>query len=165
MCQPEAYSSTSPKMMTRSRHTCHLSSTANRCRHITIGAEPYNKKAGRSQVRTERCICPYCNGKIVKKRRNARDEFDGREVWRYDFSDLQYPSVNPPAIASGTVYVAAGQQSSTYMHAFGAADGGLIFKAAMSSQWENYFAPTVGPEGVYTNAGPYGGMYGFTPGG
>jgi outer membrane protein assembly factor BamB len=96
---------------------------------------------------------------------HARDEFDGREVWRYDFSDLQYPSVNPPAIANGTVYVAAGQQSSTYMHAFDAADGGLIFKAPMSSQWENYFAPTVGPEGVYTNAGSYGGMYGFTPGG
>jgi hypothetical protein len=31
----------------------------------------------------------------------------------------------------------------------------------MSSQWEHYFAPTIGLDGVYTNAGTYGGLYGF----
>jgi hypothetical protein len=31
----------------------------------------------------------------------------------------------------------------------------------MSSQWENYLAPTVGARGIYTNAGGYGGLYGF----
>ncbi len=93
----------------------------------------------------------------------ARNEFDGSTVWQYDFSGLQFPSVNPPAVANGTVYIAAGQQSSTFMFAFDAATGALRFKAPMSSQWENYLAPTVGAQGVYTNAGGYGGLYGFDP--
>ncbi len=91
----------------------------------------------------------------------ARRESDSTLVWSYDFSGLQFPSVNPPAIDSGVVYVAAGQQSSTYLFAFNASDGSLVFKSAMSSQWEHYLAPTIGPKGVYTNAGTYGGMYGF----
>jgi len=92
----------------------------------------------------------------------ARNEFDGSLAWSYDFSGLQFPSVNPPAVAEGTVYMAAGQQSSTYFFAFNALDGTLRFKAPMSSQWENYLAPTISPEGVYTNAGTYGGLYAFS---
>jgi hypothetical protein len=91
----------------------------------------------------------------------ARKEFDNSGVWSYDFSGLQFPSVNPPSVAAGIVYVAAGQQQSTYMFAFGAADGTLVFKTPMSSQWEHYLAPAIGPQGVYTNAGSYGGLYGF----
>jgi hypothetical protein len=33
----------------------------------------------------------------------------------------------------------------------------------MSSQWSHYLAPTVGPSGVYTNAGTYGGLHAFNP--
>lgn len=91
----------------------------------------------------------------------ARSEVDGRLLWRYDFSGLTYPSSNPPAVKDGVVYVAAGQQGSTFMHAFAAGTGELRFKSVMSSQWENYLAPTVGGQGVYTNAGTYGGLYGF----
>lgn len=91
----------------------------------------------------------------------ARKEFDGTTVWQYDFSGLTDPSVNPPAVANGVVYVAAGQQQSTYMFAFNSADGSLVFKSQMSSQWEQYLAPTIGPDGIYTNAGTYGGLYGF----
>ena len=91
----------------------------------------------------------------------ARKELDASLVWRYDFSGLAFPSANPPAVSNGIVYIAAGQQSSTYMFAFDAVSGSLIFKSQMSSQWENYLAPTIGPDGVYTNAGTYGGMYGF----
>ncbi|MDP9009441.1 MAG: PQQ-like beta-propeller repeat protein [Pseudomonadota bacterium] len=91
----------------------------------------------------------------------ARNELDGSTVWTYDFSTLPFPSVNPPSVANGVVYVAAGQQSSTYLFAFNAANGGLVFKSTMSSQWEHYLSPTVGPHGVYTNAGTYGGLYGF----
>ena len=47
------------------------------------------------------------------------------------------------------------------MFAFNAADGSIIFRSPMSAQWEQYLAPTVGPEGVYTNAGTYGGLYAF----
>jgi hypothetical protein len=95
----------------------------------------------------------------------ARKELDASLVWRYDFSGLPFPSANPPAVSNGIVYIAAGQQSSTYMFAFDAISGSLIFKSQMSSQWENYLAPTIGPDGVYTNAGTYGGMYGFAPAG
>jgi hypothetical protein len=91
----------------------------------------------------------------------ARKELDGSVVWQYDFSSLTFPSVNPPSVANGVVYVAAGQQQSTYMFAFNAADGSLVFKSQMSSQWEQYLAPTIGPKGIYTNAGEYGGLFGF----
>jgi hypothetical protein len=91
----------------------------------------------------------------------ARQESDASLVWSYDFSGLQFPSVNPPSVSNGVVNIAAGQQSSTYMFAFDAAAGTLIYKTPMSSQWENYLAPTYGPDGVYTDAGTYGGIYGF----
>ena len=51
------------------------------------------------------------------------------------------------------------------MWAFNAADGALVFKTPMSSQWEHYLAPSVGASGVYTNAGTYGGLFAFTPAG
>jgi hypothetical protein len=89
-------------------------------------------------------------------------EDDASAGWQYDFSGLQFPSVNPPAVANGVVYVAAGQQSSTYMFGLDASQGTVLFKSPMSSQWENYLAPTIGPQGVYTNAGTYGGIFGFT---
>lgn len=95
----------------------------------------------------------------------ARQEFDGTSVWQYSVSSLAYPSTNPPAVANGVVYMAAGQQSSTYMFAFNAATGLLVFKSPMSAQWENYLAPTIGTFGIYTNAGTYGGLYAFLPSG
>jgi len=91
----------------------------------------------------------------------ALKELDASQVWTYDVSGLPFPSVNPPAEANGTVYMAAGQQSSTFLFAFDEIAGALVFKSPMSSQWEHYFAPTIGPNGVYTNAGTYGGLYGF----
>ena len=91
----------------------------------------------------------------------AHSEFDGSTTWSYSFAGLQFPSVNPPAVSNGTVYVAAGQQSSTYMFGLDAVTGTVKFRSAMSSQWEDYLAPTVGAAGVYTDAGGYGGVYGF----
>jgi hypothetical protein len=91
----------------------------------------------------------------------ALDEHDASEIWSYNFAGLQAPSVNPPAEGNGMVFVAAGQQSSTYMYAFNETNGAVIFQSQMSSQWENYLAPTIGAHGVYTNAGTYGGLYGF----
>ncbi len=95
----------------------------------------------------------------------ARNESDASVVWSYDLSGLQYPSTNPPSVANDIVYMAAGQQGSTYMFALNASDGSLVFKSPMSSQWEHYLAPTVGSSGVYTDAGTYGGLYGFQPSG
>jgi hypothetical protein len=95
----------------------------------------------------------------------ARKEHDGSVVWTYDVSALQNPSVNPPAVGDGVVYMAAGQQSSTYMFGLDAASGELRFKSPMSSQWENYLAPVAYNGSVYTNAGTYGGLYGFSSNG
>ena len=94
-------------------------------------------------------------------RLDAYREADGSAVWSHDFSDLPFPSVNPPALSKGVVYVAAGQQDSTFLFAFDAATGAAVFQSPMSSQWENYLAPTVGAYGIYTNAGTYGGLYAF----
>jgi hypothetical protein len=88
-------------------------------------------------------------------------ETDGHAVWSHSFGNLTFPSVNPPAVSKGVVYVAAGQQNSTYMFALDAKNGAPVFQSLMSSQWENYLSPTVGADGVYTNAGTYGGLYGF----
>ena len=93
----------------------------------------------------------------------ARKESDGSLVWSYDVSGLAYPSVNPPAVDNGIVYMAAGQQSSTFLFGFDAASGAVRFKAPMSSQWENYLAPVAVGDAVYTNAGTFHGLYGFTP--
>jgi hypothetical protein len=92
----------------------------------------------------------------------ARTEFDGSTVWTYDLSTLRWPSVNAPAISGGVLYMAAGQQESTFMFGLDAATGALRFKTPMGSQWESYLAPVVLNGAVYTNAGTYGGMYGFT---
>lgn len=92
----------------------------------------------------------------------ARKELDGSNVWQYSFV-LTNPSVNPPSVANGAVYIAAGQQTTTFMYGFNATNGALIFQSPMSSQWENYLAPTVGASGIYTNAGTYGGLYAFDP--
>ena len=106
------------------------------------------------------------NGKFYMAGNNAitaRSEFDGSTVWAYSFAGLPFPSVNPPAVSNGTVYVAAGQQSSASIFGLDAINGSVQFRSSMSAQWENYFAPTVGASGVYTNAGTYGGMYAFDP--
>ncbi|RPH40212.1 MAG: hypothetical protein EHM87_22680 [Burkholderiales bacterium] len=91
----------------------------------------------------------------------ARSEHDGSTLWTYSFAGLPYPSSNPPAVSNGVVYIAAGQQTSTFLFALDAADGSVRFRSSMTSQWDNYLAPTVGPSGVYTNAGTYGGLYAF----
>jgi hypothetical protein len=95
----------------------------------------------------------------------ARKELDGSLVWKHDFSGPAFPSVNPPSVTNGVVYVAAGQQTSTYMFAFKTADATLVFQSPMSSQWEHYLGPTIGSQGIYTNAGTYGGLFAFNPSG
>jgi len=96
----------------------------------------------------------------------AKRESDGTEVWRHDFAGLLYPTANPAAVSSGVVYAAAGNQGATFMFAFDASSGAVRYQAPMSSQWEHYYAPTVGPNGMlYADGGMYGGMYAFNPAG
>jgi PQQ-like domain/Putative Ig domain len=95
----------------------------------------------------------------------ALKELDATAVWQFGDAGMGYPSINPPSVANGVVYVAAGQQTTTFMYGFNAVDGSMVFKSPMSSQWEHYLAPTIGANGIYTNAGEYGGLYGFNPAG
>lgn len=118
----------------------------------------FNGTINLATVTTSNDLFYIAGGNVLQ----ARQESDASLVWSYDFSGLQYPSVNPPAVSDGVVNIAAGQQSSIYMFAFDATTGALIYKSAMVSQGESYLAPTFGPDGVYTNAGEYGGIYGFT---
>ena len=101
---------------------------------------------------------------------HARSEFDGSLVWQHDFTaidpatnlpELAYPSANPPGIYGDTVYLEAGQQSSTYFYAFNAATGARRYRTLMKSQWEHYLAPAMGPSGIYQDGGTFGGVYGF----
>lgn len=94
----------------------------------------------------------------------ARKEYDGSVVWSYDVSTMQYPSVNPPAVANGIVYMVAGQQPTT-MFGFDAASGAVKFRTPMGSQWSSaYLAPVAVDDAVYTS-GAYGGLYGFSSAG
>jgi hypothetical protein len=91
----------------------------------------------------------------------ARKEYDGSTVWSYDVSTMAYPSVNPPAVANGIVYMAAGQQSTT-LFGFDAAIGAVRFRVPVGSQWSSYYFPAVAvDDAAYTN-GTYGGPYGVS---
>jgi hypothetical protein len=91
----------------------------------------------------------------------ALNEFDASIAWSHDFSSLQYPSVNPPAVYNGIVYVAAGQQQSSAVYAFSASTGSAIFSTPMGNQWSTYLAPIVSNGMLYSSGGAYGGFYAF----
>lgn len=91
----------------------------------------------------------------------ARKEHDGSLAWSYDFSGLSYPTVNPPAVANGVVYMAAGQ-SLSYVFGFDAATGAVRFKTQTGSQWDTALAPVALDDAVYTS-GTYGGFYAYKP--
>jgi hypothetical protein len=94
----------------------------------------------------------------------ARKEFDGSTVWSYDVSTMANPSVNPPAVANGIVYMGAGQQPTT-MFGFDAASGAVRFRAPVGSQWGfNSMAAVAVDDAAYTN-GTYGGLYGISAAG
>jgi outer membrane protein assembly factor BamB len=80
--------------------------------------------------------------------------------WSKNFGDVF--SVNPPSYAYGNVYIQTGNHASdTYLWAFKADTGDLIFKSPHLAQWERYYAPTIHEGVVYVNGGYYGGMYAF----
>jgi hypothetical protein len=91
----------------------------------------------------------------------ARKEHDGSLVWSYDVAGLPYPSVNPPAVANGVVYMSAGQNT-TYMFGFDAATGAVRFRTPTGPQWDTSLAPVALDDAVYTIAN-YGGVYAFKP--
>ena len=84
----------------------------------------------------------------------------GLPIWHVSFDDLY--SVNPPAYAKGVVFLQAGRHSNnTWLRAYDAADGTLLWESPFGAQWERYLAPTIDQGVVYINGGSYGGMYAF----
>jgi hypothetical protein len=85
---------------------------------------------------------------------------DGATLWSKGFGSIY--SVNPPSYAYGNVYLQTGNHGSdTWLHAFDAGTGDVLFKAPHAAQWERYLAPTIHDGKAYINGGYYGGMYGF----
>jgi len=95
-------------------------------------------------------------GRFGKWTLQAISEDTGKEAWNIDLGTLS--RVNPPAAANGKVYVTSTGHSDSYLWIFDQRDGKLLAKQAMSSQWENYLAPTIYNGSVYSDYGYYGGM-------
>jgi len=87
----------------------------------------------------------------------------GQTAWAKNFGSVF--SVNPPSYGWGNVYVQTGNHGTdTWLHAFDAATGAVVFETPHQAQWERYFAPTLYRRRVYVNGGYYGGMYAFNAG-
>lgn len=88
------------------------------------------------------------------------DASDGTTKWWKDFGRIH--SVDPPAYAYGNVYIQTGNHTpGTYLRAYNAETGALVFRSPHAAQWERYYAPTIYDGHVYINGGYYGGMYSF----
>ena len=90
---------------------------------------------------------------------------DGSERWSKsfigDFGGGPF-SVNPPRFGYGNVYIQTGDHGAdTWLRAYDATTGDLVFRSPHGAQWERYFAPTIFDGKVYLNGGYYGGAYGF----
>jgi len=92
---------------------------------------------------------------------DALNVSDGSSLWSYNFGSVF--SVGFPSFFSNTVYLANGKPTSgtAYLWAFDAAQGSTTWAAALSAQWEDYWAPIRVGSVVYTNGGSYGGLYGM----
>lgn len=86
----------------------------------------------------------------------AISEDTGKELWNVNLGTLS--RVNSPAAANGKVYVTSTGHGDSYLWIFDQKTGTLLAKQAMSSQWENYLAPTIFNGAVYSEYGYYGGM-------
>lgn len=92
---------------------------------------------------------------------HALNETDGTENWRTSLGLM--PAMNPPATSNGVVYVATTGHADTFLWAFDAQTGGMIFKAPFEGQWPHVLAPTVHGDQVYTGGGYFGGVtYSFS---
>jgi outer membrane protein assembly factor BamB len=87
----------------------------------------------------------------------ALDATNGAPLWSRTF----YGILNPPACASGKVYVQAGGYGDSFLWAFDAENGAPLFQSPYGNQWGSYYAPTPHDGNVYIAGGEYGGAYGF----
>lgn len=83
---------------------------------------------------------------------------DGVAVWRRQFNMSPSPSLSPPTVTDGVVYVTTSGHSSSYLWALRASDGLPVFQSPFSTQWANLLAPTVKNGRAFVNAGYYSGV-------
>lgn len=90
----------------------------------------------------------------------ALDAVTGETKWSHIYDDVF--SINPPAYANGKVYIqTCNHTPGTYLWAYDADIGHLVYSTPFSAQWESYYAPTIYDNTVYIDGGYYGGMYAF----
>lgn len=93
----------------------------------------------------------------------ALDAESGQQLWRKEFSNTS--SVNPPTIAYGKIFV---QQALVYGYGYlfcwDLYTGAEEWRAPFGTQHGTYLAPLAVEQGVYFNAGAYGGMVGVNAG-
>lgn len=91
----------------------------------------------------------------------ALDSTDGTTLWTYDFGDIY--SIHPPAYANGTVYIQSGLDNDSFLRAFNAESGDVLFETPYINPFARYYAPTVYDDNVYVGGGggEFGGVYGF----
>jgi hypothetical protein len=88
------------------------------------------------------------------------DASNGETLWAKNFGSVN--SVNAPSFAYGNVYLQTGNHGGdTFLRAYEADSGDLVFRSPHGAQWERYFAPTISDGTVFINGGTYGGMYSF----
>ena len=88
------------------------------------------------------------------------DAVSGGKQWSHAFGGIH--SVDPPAYADGSVYVATGGHGDSFIWAFDAATGTERFHTAYGNQWSRWYAPVVIGQTLYMAGGYYGGMYAFS---
>ena len=89
----------------------------------------------------------------------AISEDTGKTLWSANMSGVN--RIHAPAAANGKVFVTSSGHENTFFWVFDQTSGALLAKTPMSSQFENYLAPTVVGDSVYTNSGYYGGLSKF----
>jgi uncharacterized protein YjdB len=87
------------------------------------------------------------------------DSETGATKWSYDFGDIN--ATNPPAVSDGKVYLTTGGHGDSFLWAFDATDGRIVFRSSYENQWSEYYAPVVADGTAYMAGGEFGGMYGF----
>jgi hypothetical protein len=102
------------------------------------------------------------------KKLHVLDSTTGSALWELDFGKVH--SLSSPSIDNGVVYVQTGlgegsSITDAYLRAYDITTGDFIFRSIIKTQWEDFYAPTIYENNIYTNGGYYGGCYAFGPDG
>jgi hypothetical protein len=122
-----------------------------------VALSPVVAEGGRLFVTSARSYGPH--GTVY-----ALAASDGGRLWQHDFGDVF--SVGWPSAFSGSVYVANGVPGDgagpPLLWALDAAAGDTQWVAKLTAQRERYWPALRVGDVVYTNAGTYGGIFGFS---